>query len=192
MYFKITVSSRMGDVYDEGYFSAKKEKMVNSSWSQVRTGSIIKLELMIPNNESIQEKLSMWAAAWENIQKFSGSMSRADMKKMYDARPECMEDIIVMHPELLSDTFESDEKYSCGVYYAKIEKGISKFRFYYSTIPHIKFEIKSASKTHLVPSYFESDAVPEDIQALNELLEIKYKEWSVMFFQLDAHLRRTF
>jgi len=63
------------------------------------------------------------------------------------------------------------------VYYGKIEKGISKFRFYYSKIPHIKFEIKSPSKTHLVPSYFESDAVPEDIQALNELLEIKYNEW---------------
>lgn len=179
MYFKIRVTQRMGDVYDNGYFSAKKETMVNSSWSQVRNGSIIKLELMEPNNESIQKKLSMWAAAWENILKFAGSMSCADMRKMYDSRPECMTDNIVMHPELLSDTFESDEKYSCGVYYAKIEKGISKFRFYYSTIPHIKFEIKSASKTHLVPSYFESDAVPEDIQALNDLLEIKYKEWSL-------------
>jgi hypothetical protein len=149
--------------------------MINSSWSEVRNGSIIKIKLMVPNSESIQGKLSMWAAAWENIQKFSGSMSREDMKKMYDARPECMEDIIIMHPEGLTDTFESDQEYSTGVFYAKVEKGISRFRFYYSMIPHINFEIKSASRTNLIPSYF--DAVPEDIQGLNELLEIKYNEW---------------
>jgi hypothetical protein len=178
MYFKITVTQRMGDVYDSGYFSAIKEKMINSSWSEVRNGSIIKLELMVPNSESITEKIREWQRAWDIISgTFSFSISREDMSKMYDARPECMTDSIILHEDKLSDIFESDEKYSCGVYYGKIEKGISKFRFYYSKIPHIKFEIKSPSKTHLVPSYFESDAVPEDIQALNELLEIKYNEW---------------
>jgi hypothetical protein len=175
MYFKIIVSKRMTSVYDEGYFSALRDKMINSSWSEVRNGSIIKIKLMEPNQESIREKVSKWEAAWKNIQEFCGSMSMEDMGKMYDARPICMTDTIVMHPEGLTDTFESDQEYSTGVFYAKVEKGISRFRFYYSTIPNINFEIKSASRTNLIPSYF--DAVPEDIQALNELLEIKYNEW---------------
>ena len=175
MYFKIIISKRMTDVYDSGYFSELKEKMVNSSWSEVRNGSIIKLKLMQPNQDSIRDKISSWEAAWENISKFSGSMSMEDMRKMRDARPECMTDNLIMNPEGLFDTFESDQEYSTGVFYAKVEKGISRFRFYYSTIPHINFEIKSASRTNLIPSYF--DEVPEDIQGLNELLEIKYNEW---------------
>jgi hypothetical protein len=175
MYFKIIVSKRMTSVYDEGYFSARRDKMINSSWSEVRNGSIIKIKLMQPNQESIRERVSAWQAAWENISKFCGSMSMEDMGKMYDARPECMTDNLIMNPEGLFDTFESDQEYSTGVFYAKVEKGISRFRFYYSTIPHINFVIKSPSNTHLVASYF--DAVPEDIQGLNELLEIKYNEW---------------
>jgi hypothetical protein len=179
MYFKITVTQRMGDVYDSGYFSAIKEKMVNSSWSEVRNGSMIKIQLMVPDEKSITSKVAAWKAMWGQMsEQFSNLMERDEVKKLWDARPTSMRDFIIMYDEELYEYFESDEHFTCGIYYAKLEDGLNRFRHYYSSIRHIRFDVEDGIRTTgLVPSFFESDQVPEDIREINELLEIMYGEW---------------
>ena len=177
MYFKVTITQRMGDVYDAGYYSNKKETKINSSWSQVRNGSKIKLELMLPDEASIRSKQQKWKDIWKQMsENFSSLMESDEESKLRDARPSTLRDFIIMHDDKVSETFESDVEYTCGVYYAKIESGMTRFRYYYSTIPHIKFCVEDGIRTTgLDPSKY--DKIPEDIQAVNELLEIMYNEW---------------